>query len=295
MAKSPRDRWTLKPHVRVLKRCAADHATRDWFLLEAETLAAEPDANPYDLSRWLRGCGAWPTARGMLAILESNDPAAGASLVCTGWKYEALFQAVVHMVPSAKRLNCLDITRSACCLLFAIAMGRDSYAAHLGEALCRVADLGSKGVHDLRDWWVTPIDRLSLVVYAQFSGHPVVLPPRPVQLPNEPDLASLAVECWHDEDRFPAVLDGLLRNRSATTDTDNDAFDDLCYGLLPIEFLAVSRVRVRDGLATTWPAHPLLATPVARMTWADDGEDLLFARVKARCEARLGLKEPIPL
>ncbi len=268
--------WVLRPQNRTIlhdESLASIHQS-----LRSEGIGALLTA-AFDLGN----LGFYWSMRGTAEVLEGKS--AGWEQIHRGaayvWVHLKAFIGAYHADTRKRKQNRVYANKAALNLAHLLAIGADREAQWLGARLLASTRDGSLG-----PWNITPFEPFMARLYARSNGAPF-----------EPtmEIADLGVyqpifDDW-DKGNLKAQIAALCDyhvTRSQEIDDDLPEFLGGPYDLIPIEILALRRARTRMGLETSFPDHPLLATPLARMEPMELPKDELFEAIDERVDEHYG-------
>lgn len=282
-----KDRWKLQKQLTVLRKCTS--ASDREASVNRDLLDSMSSEEPYYLvAENLHYASAWDAARGILALI-AGDAAAG-DQICSGWKRSALDVACLaeRCLPSSPagirrtQFSWLDTTRVAKSLLFAYAFGITRYVSLFGEFLSMLRN--GRVLERPATWIVAPVGHLAYIFYLDSVGKLLEYSPNEVERQS----ANSHSECYSaalnaSDSNARHLYEMLLDFRMVETDTHKDPYDDLLFGILPVEFLAARRYYRSKGIHQDFPSHEMLTTPLLTLEWRDALDDPLYSKVRRYC------------
>jgi len=293
MRKSKSDRWSLQRNVNIIRKTLSNK------LLEAKSADAVVDSivtnESYLTVAWNLHCSsAWLTARGIDKLLKKDQ--SGHQYITAGWKRSAFHKACqaeryINIQPSCRLplvswLTLVDISKM---FLFSYTYNIEIYCSLFGKLLDNLWNDRSGILDRYVTWGDSPIEQLAYYLYMEKTNRLDSLPSK--IFPSKIDFKDgermlKCIQNGSSEDKMHLVS-MLLAYRKKTSDTDYDAFDDLLFGLLPIEFLAIDKA-INNSLHEFNPpiGHVMLKNPISQYKWDNSLDDALYHAAKAYCIAQ---------
>jgi len=287
MRQPSKDRWKLQKQLSILRKCA--RAADREASVNRDLIDSISSGEPYYLvAENLHYASAWDIARGVLALMNGADVKGGA--ICCGWRRSALDTACLaeRCLPSTPpgvrrtQFSWFDTVRVAKMLLFSYSFGITRYIRLFGDFLSMLRN--SRVLENPAAWITAPVAHLAYTLYLDSVGRLTEYVPTEAEKKMEnlhSDYYSALVNV--SDNNASQLYDMLLNFRMVATDTHKDPYDDLLFGILPIEFLAVRQYYQSKGVCQDFPHHEVLATPLLTLKWQADIEDPLYSEVKAYC------------
>jgi hypothetical protein len=261
--------WNYADQLDELRRCICS----DWAAhCEGAIKRIRTNADQLDWRKqWISGemdlYGQWLSAQGLMRIaVESSDE--GRLLLCHGlqwrfWGYWIAIESNCHYSPARRGrswpMGSLLIEEVGFLFLQAFATKCDDVAMQTGEWLTWYLD--DRG---LRGWdWSWPIQTFALAVFCRWQKR-TITPPRTL-----PPLGPFegAFKYWDHSAQFANALLEICDyhcqcvGTELTDDIDLPDFHRYPEQVLPVEILALRRLREDDGYSFLEIRHPLTETP----------------------------------
>lgn len=188
----------------------------------------------------------WHAQHGLLAVIE-GDPSGWASLELS-FKYRWWRMQI--------DTSMTQVSEAALLLAHAIAIGDANKSAWLAEYQTNSLRNQSSNL-----WKFSSFGLYGLELWSKGTGNPSQLEELG-NLENAPKLSNYAaiLEHWDDQQKLADAIVQICdyHLKQALTQAGYPEFEISPYNLLPIEFLALSRVRALSDMPTPRPEHPLL-------------------------------------
>jgi hypothetical protein len=301
MDKKKVDLWTAKRALKPMRWTLEDRAEEAQTLKElTKALKKKDELSLGRVTHTFDQAGAWVTVRGVFAI-EGGDWG-GWELIQRGFRrgalhYIACFQE--HQALKARGIQrehgygwpftLADLSDICLTLLHAIATHEDECATFLGDRLVgyleQPDDLFFPQVFEL-----TPFESFAVLLYCRWKGIRRKAVEKFLSTPKRfsflhSDAYREVIKSWSSEESFERAVPGMVDLRSRWTGHEYEPWAFYPYQLVPIEFLALRRIRQEQGLPFRMPEHPMLQTPWAALPEGLDRvrDDELWHQVVRRC------------
>jgi hypothetical protein len=297
------DRWTTKRGLKSFRGLLEVAKEEPGYLRDVEILVGSDNEEMLGLlTEKFDFASAWQTARGALAVYD-GDPG-GWTLIQASMRREALRRLVrfghhdslkaqgfggrKKPLPYAPLMS-FELSGICLALLYVIATREDACAKLLGDRL--VGHLQQPDELFAPDAFeFTPFESFTALLYCRWKEvrHDAVerllsAPPRFSLLHS--DVYRQVIQSWSSPDAFHEAVKGMVELRSKWTDREDEPWSVIPCNVVPVEFLALQRIREEKGQPFQLPDHPMLQTPWAAPPKGLDQlpNDELWGRVVARC------------
>jgi len=217
---------------------------------------------PVPISRQLSKLFSWHGAAGAVARLRGDDR--GLEDLYRAHAYDMAFVRVRLAMLDERKAGTIDFNETALTLARSIALGCDDDADYVGR---RLVDGLPNGLFDGVDG-----TRVGPFVLSLFLDWQQIRPLESVATPfHSIEGFAALLQVWRsaDVERVRRAMEDAADMHTFRTgdpsEEDLPEFSDYVYRIWPVEIVAVAPLRETLGLIVPTSAHPLLATPLARL------------------------------
>jgi hypothetical protein len=287
MGKVVKDRWKHQKHLSILRKCLKARDREE--SVKNDLITSMKSEEPYYLvAENLHYTAAWGAARGILATLDGTEVTGNE--ICSAWRRSALDVACLaeRCLPSSPtgvrrtQFSWVDVVRVANMLLFSYSFNITKYINLFGEFLSMLRN--GRVLENPKVWIDAPTAHLAYILYLDSCGRLSDFTPTEAEQKTKNLHSAYYVSMMQaDNANANRLYEMLLEFRQSATDTYNDPYNDLLFGILPIEFMAAKRYYQSKGVKQGLPSHEMLTTPLLTLKWQSNIEDPLYATVKRYC------------